>query len=190
MDYGSGIELILRENGQYLLQLVLFVYRLVLAIICLILYFLLVFILYIVYLIFYPERRYKRKIEDKNASLDTENQYKKRRLYGSLIGLGRGLVGGIVIMAFIGSFFYIAGGTGNNKYDKAAKYDDQGNFMLQHVFHLGAHYQGPDGKIWWIPVMEDFNMRAFERKDGKYVGTMVEIDPYGEYAKQLKEVKI
>ena len=37
MDYGSGIELILRENGQYLLQLVLFVYRLVLAIICLIL---------------------------------------------------------------------------------------------------------------------------------------------------------
>lgn len=78
----------------------------------------------------------------------------------------------------------------NTKYDKAAKYDDQGNFMLQHVFHLGAHYQGPDGKIWWIPVMEDFNMRAFERKDGKYVGTMVEIDPYGEYAKQLKEVKI
>ena len=32
-------------------------------------------------------------------------------------------------------------------------------------------------------------MRAFERKDGKYVGTMVEIDPYGEYAAQMVEVK-
>ena len=32
-------------------------------------------------------------------------------------------------------------------------------------------------------------MRAFERRDGKYVGTMVEIDPYGEYARQMVEVK-
>ena len=60
---------------------------------------------------------------------------------------------------------------------------------IHHTFHLGKHYQGPDGKVWWIPVMEDFNMRAFERRDGKYVGTMVEIDPYGEYARQMVEVK-
>lgn len=77
----------------------------------------------------------------------------------------------------------------NKHYAEAAKYDPKGNFMLQHTFHLGKHYQGPDGKVWWIPVMEDFNMRAFERRDGKYVGTMVEIDPYGEYARQMVEVK-
>ena len=77
----------------------------------------------------------------------------------------------------------------NLHYDTAAKFDPKGNFMLQHCFHLGKHYQGPDGKVYWLPVMEDFNMRGFERKDGKYVGTMVEIDARGEYAKQMVEVK-
>ena len=78
----------------------------------------------------------------------------------------------------------------NLHYADAAKADPKGNDMLQHRFHLGAHYQGPDGKIFWIPVMEDFNMRAFERKDGKYVGTMVEIDPRSDYAKAMVEVKV
>ena len=32
-------------------------------------------------------------------------------------------------------------------------------------------------------------MRCFERKDGKYVGTMVEIDPKSDYACQMIEVK-
>ena len=77
----------------------------------------------------------------------------------------------------------------NLKYAKARKTDENGNDMLLHRFHLGKHYQGPDGKVWWIPVMEDYNMRAFERKDGKYVGTMTWIDSRGEYAKQLVEVK-
>jgi hypothetical protein len=61
--------------------------------------------------------------------------------------------------------------------------------MLLHRFHLGKHYQGPDGRVFWIPVIEDFDMRCFERKDGKYVGTMVEIDPRSEYARQMIEVK-
>ncbi len=61
--------------------------------------------------------------------------------------------------------------------------------MLQHQFHMGKHYQGPDGRVFWIPVIEDFDMRAFERVDGKYVGTMVEIDPRSDYARQMVEVK-
>lgn len=62
--------------------------------------------------------------------------------------------------------------------------------MLLHQYHLGAHYQGPDGRVFWIPVIEDYDMRCFERKDGKYVGTMVEIDPRSEYARQMVEVKV
>ena len=61
--------------------------------------------------------------------------------------------------------------------------------MLQHQFHMGRHYQGPDGRVFWIPVIEDFDMRCFERKDGKYVGNMVEIDPRSDYARQMVEVK-
>ena len=61
--------------------------------------------------------------------------------------------------------------------------------MLLHQFHAGKHYQGPDGRVFWIPVIEDFDMRCFERRDGKYVGTMVEIDPKSDYARQMIEVK-
>ena len=77
----------------------------------------------------------------------------------------------------------------NLHYGEARKEDGDGNDMLLHRFHLGRHYQGPDGRVFWIPVMEDYNLRAFERKDGKYVGTMVRIDPRGEYARQMVEVK-
>jgi hypothetical protein len=70
-----------------------------------------------------------------------------------------------------------------------AKKQDEGVEMLLHQFHVGKHYQGPDGRVFWVPVIEDFDMRCFERKDGKYVGTMVEIDPRSDYAKQMVEVK-
>ena len=61
--------------------------------------------------------------------------------------------------------------------------------MLLHQFHPGKHYQGPDGRVFWIPVIEDYDMRCFERKDGKYIGNMVEIDPRSDYARQMIEVK-
>lgn len=76
----------------------------------------------------------------------------------------------------------------NLHYADAAK-TSQGVDMLLHRFHLGRHYQGPDGRVFWIPVIEDFDMRCFERKDGRYVGTMVEIDPRSEYAQAMVEVK-
>lgn len=77
----------------------------------------------------------------------------------------------------------------NPNYAEAAK-EANGAPMVLHRFHQGKHYQGPDGKIYWIPVIEVFDMRCFEWKDGKYVGTMVEIDPFSEYAQQMVEVKI
>lgn len=60
--------------------------------------------------------------------------------------------------------------------------------MLLHQFHAGKHYQGPDGRVFWIPVIEDFDMRCFERKDGKYVGSMVEINPNSDYARQMVQI--
>lgn len=77
----------------------------------------------------------------------------------------------------------------NLHYDEAAK-SANGVDMLLHRFHLSKHYMGPDGRIWWVPVIEDFDMRCFERRDGKYVGNMVEIDPRSEYAQQMVEVQV
>ena len=76
----------------------------------------------------------------------------------------------------------------NDNYDKAAK-DLNGDPMVLHKFHAGSKYQGPDGKIYWIPVVEVFDMRCFEWQDGKFVGNMVEIDPNSDYAKAMVEVK-
>lgn len=76
----------------------------------------------------------------------------------------------------------------NNNYAQAAK-DKDGNTMILHRFKAGAKYQGPDGKIWWIPVVEVFDMRAFEWKDGTYTGTMTVINPDSDYAKAMVELK-
>ena len=116
MNYGDGIRLILAENGQYLRELVFLAYRLILAVISCFIYLLLVFIFYLIYVIFYPERRHKRKVMDKANRLESEKTYKKRPIFGMLIGLGRGLVSSIIILAFFGSFLYMVAGTGKNKY--------------------------------------------------------------------------
>lgn len=76
----------------------------------------------------------------------------------------------------------------NRHYGQAEK-SRAGVEMLQHQFHIGRNYQGPDGRVFWIPVIEDFDMRCFERKDGKFIGNMVEIDPRSDYAKAMVEVK-
>ena len=64
-----------------------------------------------------------------------------------------------------------------------------GQPMVLHQFKAGSKYKGPDGKIWWVPVVEVFDMRCFEWDGEKYIGEMVEIDPTSDYAKAMVEVK-
>ena len=76
----------------------------------------------------------------------------------------------------------------NDNYAAAAK-DKNGKPMILHQFKAGSKYKGPDGKVWWIPVVEVFDMRCFEWDGEKYIGEMTEIDPTSDYAKAMVEVK-
>lgn len=76
----------------------------------------------------------------------------------------------------------------NDNYAAAAK-EKNGNPMVLHQFKAGSKYKGPDGKVYWIPVVEVFDMRCFEWDGEKYIGEMVEIDPNSDYAKAMVEVK-
>ncbi|MCC8047830.1 MAG: hypothetical protein LUC19_05610 [Oscillospiraceae bacterium] len=76
-----------------------------------------------------------------------------------------------------------------NNYDQQKK-EDADTPMVLHQFHRGKHYKGPDGRIFWLAVIEVFDMRCFEWQDGKYIGQMVEIDPFSDYAKQMVEVNV
>ena len=77
----------------------------------------------------------------------------------------------------------------NENYATAIK-ELGGTPMVHHMYHIGKHYQGPDGRIFWVAVVEVFDMRCFEWKDGKYIGEMVEIDPFSDYARQMVEVNV
>lgn len=85
--------------------------------------------------------------------------------------------------------FGVVSGFVNTDYASAAK-KVGGDVMPLHMYHQGRHYRGPDGRIFWLAVIEVFDIRCFEWKDGKYIGQMVEIDPMSDYAKQMVEVKI
>jgi hypothetical protein len=64
----------------------------------------------LIYLIFYPQRRYKRRIKK------AKKEYKKRALLGGVVGLCKGFVAGLICLSFLGSSLYvIAGGNGEGK---------------------------------------------------------------------------
>jgi len=76
----------------------------------------------------------------------------------------------------------------NDRYAAAAK-ELGGQPMILHKFRAGGKYRGPDGKVYWIPVVEVFDLRCFEYKEGTYTGEMVEINPDSDYAKAMVEIK-
>lgn len=111
VDMGEGMTLVIKENGQYLLTIVNLVYNIAFALVFSIVYLVLVFLLYIIYLIFYPQRRYKRKIKRSKDKV-----YKKKALFGGLVGAGRGLVVGLIFLSFLGNTLYVVtGGNGESK---------------------------------------------------------------------------
>lgn len=115
-SFDNAIYIILKDNGAYLGTLVNLAYHIVFGLLFSITYFINIFILYIIYCCCYSEKKYKAKKEEEFALKQDDSSYKKRSLYGLLIGFCRGFVAAIISISFLGSTFYIvAGGTGEGE---------------------------------------------------------------------------
>ena len=116
LNFMDGIALIAKDNGKYLSSLVDVSYRLVFGIVLYFVYWVLRFLLWIIYLIFYNERRYVRKREKKYENGLIDSPYRKKRVLSAVVGCGKGLVSALIVLSFLGMFFYIfAGGLGDKK---------------------------------------------------------------------------
>ena len=119
LDFQDYITEIIINHGAYIMLLVNIMIKIAYAIVSMVIYLILVFIFYIIYALFYPERRHRRRIEKKYERLERDKPYKKRRLWGMLIGTFRGLASGLLIVSFIGSFLFMASGSnGDQKYQQ------------------------------------------------------------------------
>ncbi len=118
-NFNNAIYIILKDNGAYLATLVNLVYHIVFGLLFSITYFINIFILYIIYCCCYSEKKHKAKKEEEFALKKDDSSYKKRSLYGLLIGFCRGFVAATIMISFIGSTFYIvAGGTGEGEMEE------------------------------------------------------------------------
>ena len=113
MGFVEGLELILKDNGAYLLALVNVCYHIILALVLYYVYLLLNGIFFIVYLFAYSERKHKKKKNAKYEDGIEETPYYKHKKYGAAIGFARGIVRGLIVLSFLGTALFIINGIGN-----------------------------------------------------------------------------
>ena len=141
LNFMDGIALIAKDNGKYLSSLVDVSYRLVFGIVLYFVYWIFRFILWIIYLIFYNERKYVRKREKKYENGLIDSPYRKKRLLSTFVGFGKGLVSALIMISFVGMFFYIfAGGLGDKKTtEKIQTHNETVNFAFDAYSELETY---------------------------------------------------
>ena len=158
VDYGVGVQLALEENANYLHTLVSFAYHVVFFFVALLLYDILLFLFYLIYVIFYPERRHKAKMQNKENEDGSTYVYKKRHLFGGLVGVLRGFVKAMFVMSFVGAFlFLIGGGIGDYEYkDDTLEIKDESRKRIYNVYEALGSY-GTSGIFKILNTIKDKN---------------------------------
>ena len=135
LDFMDGLSLILADNGAYLLTLVDLLFSIVFALLFYILYLVFELIMTIIYYIFYSNKKYKKKMPKRIMKGKKELGYSKKRFKGSLIGLTRGLISGLIMLSLLGSlFFVVSGGRGD---EESPRYD-LGNEDFTNIYNAYA----------------------------------------------------
>ena len=117
------------------------VINLALGLVCLIIIPIIVrIILYVIYLIFFREGRFK------NRTIDEGGVYRRQRLFGLLVGLGRGLVLATLSISLLSSaYFIVAGG------DFDSKEEDPDYTLLNYLEEM-LGLEGIDTNLIYNPI--------------------------------------
>lgn len=106
-EAGSDYQNVLTTLMPYISVIVEMVFRFAVFLVCVVFYWVLKFILYVFYFLFYPQRRYKRRIND-NYEMGRGLPYEKHSFKGMLVGAVRGIICLGIFCSFFGSIFFIA----------------------------------------------------------------------------------
>ncbi len=98
------------DNAAYIYAIAEMIYRTILFVLIAMLYFYVIFILYIIYLIAYPVRRKAKKVNLQFQKGEIDHPYRKKRLLGGAVGVGRALIVGVFSFSFLGALLFVVTG--------------------------------------------------------------------------------
>ncbi|MBD5584141.1 MAG: MFS transporter [Clostridia bacterium] len=150
----TDLGILLASNTAYLYTIVDLAYRLIFAVLSLLIYFPLIFILYLIYHLCYSQRKYKKRRIADFQNGKTDKNYRKHHVGGGAVGLVRGLAVGLLSMSFLGGTFYIvAGGTGDGKLkDYDFKNDDYNTY---YTIYRSFESYGAQGIFSVLNILKD-----------------------------------
>lgn len=135
----QNINVDLEPIMPYIMAMATAMFRFVCFILCYVVYLVLMILLYIIYFIFYPQRRYKKKINRK-AQLGIGKPYRKKPAIGLIYGIIRGLIGTFIFASFVGSFFFIVS-SGSEKIDEYIENpNNDKNIDYQNTYYMFRNY--------------------------------------------------
>lgn len=121
----GDLAIMLGGSTAYIYTLADMLYHLAFFIILYVVYLLLDFIMYIIYHCCYSERKYKRKIAERYANNQVDRRYSKHNLGGSVVGVCRGLVAGILSLSLLGTVLFSFAGLGQGKFAQTQLENEQ-----------------------------------------------------------------
>ena len=132
------IGTMLGESKAYIYTLADLICHVAFMVVLYVLYVLLNLILYIIYHCCYSERKYKAKITQKYIDNKVDRRYSKHTLGGSIVGLARGIVVGLIGLSFLGTGLFVVAGRG----DGTLKDYDFGNEQINEIY---SYYRAVEG---------------------------------------------
>ena len=204
LNYGAELNIVLKDNGAYLMTVVDMAYRIAFAVLLYFVYLFLLFILYLIYHAAYSERKYKRRKEKLLQDNRTDRKYCKHPVYGGVVGFVRGLTAGLLSLAFMGTLLFMVADIGKTKsqnLDFSNKKIDRAYEIFQAVEGYGSHgifrflntlRDGDDQPYYLFAADLIFSGELDDKDNGIHVNVKFrkEMGAYSKFARQTLDLML